>query len=366
VYLRSVLSASAVALLVMASPELRAAPSAPSSSAASEVAADDPTAERDAQSWFRQGVAAYKSADLREAERCFRRAFELEQSYEIAGNFGQTLFDLGKMAEAANVLRYAVSVFPPTVSPEAKARAEQIFAEAASQSVELTIRCNVAGASVRVAGRPMGNCPLSLPTNVEPGRVLLEASHPGYENAQVEVAGEAGDRRAIELELVASVGPAASAAIASPPRDGEPQSLGAAPGVAVGAVALGTAVVGVVLLSVASSRATEADQVLADLREQSGSQYPCAGSSVPDTCADIVAGREAHDDLTNASVPVLVGAGALAIASGVLLALAATDEPVPEAAARSASPTHGRSRARWLVAPWLGTSAAGFGLRAQY
>jgi len=181
-----------------------------------------------------------------EAETLFAAAWELDKTYDIAGNLGHVELSNGKPREAAEHLRFCLSSLPPSEPLARQERVKARFDEARKQVAALHIRVSEPGAEVRVDGRLAGVAPLEV--FADPGERVVSAKLAGFEAAQVTVNAEKGGTHAIALEMkrvevapppVASQAPAMSSGRAAggrvgPTRDQPGPSMPALPPVASG------------------------------------------------------------------------------------------------------------------------------------
>lgn len=238
-----------------------------------------------------------------EAEALFAAAWELDKTYDIAGNLGHVELSNGKPREAAEHLRFCLSSLPPSEPLARQERVKARFDEARKQVAALRIRVSEPGAEVRVDGRLAGVAPLDLEVFADPGERVVSAKLAGFEAAQVTVNASKGGSHAIALEmkrvevappLVASQAPPMSSGRAEggrvgPTRDQPGPSIPALPPVAsgpnrgllVGGSALVLGAVGAGIgFTIASNRAAD---------EVSSTRQALINEQGPDAC---VPGRE--------------------------------------------------------------------------
>lgn len=133
---------------------------------------------------FEQGVTARKTGKLVEAESLFQKAWAMKKTWDIAANLGLVQFNLGKIAEGAEHVTYALANFPPTESDAARESLTTALAAARPEVGEIAARCNVQGAEVRIGGEPKGTTPLQRAVFVMPGAVTVEMSKDGYDSVR--------------------------------------------------------------------------------------------------------------------------------------------------------------------------------------
>ncbi|WP_437486512.1 PEGA domain-containing protein [Sorangium sp. So ce1014] len=158
-------------------------------------------------------------------------AWELNPTFDVAYNLGNTKYQLKKHREAAQYLSHALRHWPlMKAAAKLKPTAEKRLAESRAQVGALVVTAGVAGAEVVVDGKAVGKAPLEGEVFVEAGEHRVEARLEGYAPAS-------------ETVKVAKGGTAA-AALALPPLKSEGQEAapgaraakgGSAPGAAAGA-----------------------------------------------------------------------------------------------------------------------------------
>lgn len=163
-----------------------AAPPAQAADAAKPSAADDD------RKLFEEGTADLNAGRYAEAVEKLRAAWAKKKAYDIAGNLGTALVQLGKRAEAARLLSYAVTSFPAGGSPKEKAWVEETFADVRKEVVLVRVHVSVEGADVRLNGESLGRSPITEDAFAEPGAVVVEAKKEGFEDARIELKGDKG------------------------------------------------------------------------------------------------------------------------------------------------------------------------------
>jgi hypothetical protein len=175
------------------------------------------------------------------AEDLFRRAWEIEKTYDIAGNLGHIELLNGKPLEAAQHLRFCLDGLPPSETDAQRVRVQERFNEARRQIGAISIDLSEAGADVLVDGRSVGASPLVAEVLVAPGLHRVRAVKSGFDVTEESVDVEKGGSRSVTLSIkpsrplpaasssaapiaplassVASVASVASIAGAKPPAD---------------------------------------------------------------------------------------------------------------------------------------------------
>jgi hypothetical protein len=133
----------------------------------------------------------------------------LEAYQEAIALLGETpalLYNLGRAHQALGELPKALDAlerFRKIADPETLARArgvESIIADLRARVAGLSVRCAVAGATVRLRDRTLGTTPLA-PGRVVAGHARLEVLADGYEPYAQEVTLTAGKDNVVDVEL---------------------------------------------------------------------------------------------------------------------------------------------------------------------
>lgn len=175
----------------------------------SEVAraqADAPDAAAKAQLLFEKGRRAIVNNKFKDAYEPLRQAWELRQTYDVAGLLGQTEYELNKYRDAAEHLAFSIRTYPAKEGEAPKKRLEGWLADAKKHVGTVTIAVNKSGAEILVDGASSGRSPLADPIFVEPGERTIEARLDGHEPASERVVAEAGSVHEVRFDLVEKPG----------------------------------------------------------------------------------------------------------------------------------------------------------------
>ncbi|WP_437623725.1 PEGA domain-containing protein [Sorangium sp. So ce1151] len=146
-------------------------------------------------------------------ESDLQSAWELNPTFDVAYNLGNTEHKLKKHREAAQYLSFALRNWPllKTVA-KLKPTAEQRFAESRAHVGAVAVMVGVAGAEVLVDGKSVGRAPLEGEVFVEPGEHQVEARQAGYAPASQTVTVAKGGTATVTLALALakSEGPTAA------------------------------------------------------------------------------------------------------------------------------------------------------------
>ncbi|WP_438034842.1 PEGA domain-containing protein [Sorangium sp. So ce204] len=167
--------------------------------------------------WCEERGSSTAMASMRyvEAEAELQSAWELNPTFDVAYNLGNTKYQLKKHREAAKYLSFALRNWPlvKTVA-KLKPTAEQRFAESRAQVGAVTVTVSMAGAEVLVDGKGVGRAPLEGEVFVDPGEHRVEARHLDYEPASQTVGVAKGATAEVKLSMaMVNAAPQASAGV---------------------------------------------------------------------------------------------------------------------------------------------------------
>lgn len=279
---------------------------------------------------FMQGKEAARAKKWNEAHQLLAEAWQLKQSYDIASNLGQVAYLLGKHAEAAQHVAFALRHYPVTGDSEQKQKAQSLLDMVRQKVSSLTLHVTPSDAEVLVDGESAGRAS-SLPPElfVEPGLRTISAQL-GGERVQREVNARAGGHYRVELTLAgldataAPTGPSDPArptANAPPPADDGSDSGSMVPPRYIALMVGGglTVASGVALGIYAAKRSkaeSDLDTYRARVKAESGDPHACATSN-SEACRDLA---QASDDWESAgrarniflATTIVLGAGTVA------------------------------------------------------
>ncbi|MGK4001869.1 hypothetical protein WMF31_04555 [Sorangium sp. So ce1036] len=149
-----------------------------SNSPADGVPASSSAGERAAQ-LYREGNRLYDQARFVEAEARYQAAWDLQRSFDVAGNLGNVELEVNQPRDAAEHLTYALETFPLGEKAEKRTFLLKRLAEAKSQVGTLRISVNLEEAEVLIDGKLVGRSPLAKLVFVDPGERRIEARHAG-------------------------------------------------------------------------------------------------------------------------------------------------------------------------------------------
>lgn len=150
---------------------------------------------------YKKGNELYDKAKYADAETMYRAAFELRQSFEIAGNLGDVEMIQGKPREAAEHLAFALREFPPSGKPAQKEALQKRHREATNLIGTVKITVNVPNAEIQIDGKVVGKSPIEYELYVDRGERLIEARLVGHEPAKETIAATSGSTHDVSLTL---------------------------------------------------------------------------------------------------------------------------------------------------------------------
>lgn len=153
---------------------------------------------------YREGNKLYDQARFVEAEARYQAAWDLQRSFDVAGNLGNVELEVNQPREAAEHLTYALEAFPLGEKAEKRRFLLERLAEAKAQVGTLRISVNVDDAEVFVDGKFVGHSPLKKLVFVDPGKREIEARHAGARTSTSLFVAKGSDQR---ITLSLEVGP---------------------------------------------------------------------------------------------------------------------------------------------------------------
>jgi hypothetical protein len=168
----------------------------------------------DADTLYREGSTALQGGDAKTAYDKLSKAFALKQSVDIAGNLAMSELKLGKSADAATHLEYALRTYPATGDSARKERIQALLDETKKSVAEVSIAVDI-GTTIKVDGRVVGLAPLPAPVFVQPGGHRIEATGAsGRAERTLEL--KAGAEQTVVLVLAESVTSSSASASGAP------------------------------------------------------------------------------------------------------------------------------------------------------
>jgi hypothetical protein len=213
--------------------------------------------EQEARSHFLRGVDFSHDSDFRSAIVEFRRAYDLAPNYHVLYNIAQTALELQDYTQALSAFEKYLADGGAEVPAARRAQVEADIKRLEEKIARVSVEVNLPNAEVFVDDIQVGTSPLAAPLRVNVGRHKFSASTSTIPAVVRVIDVAAGENPHVALELRA---PEAAPVALAPPVT-KPSEEHATPprtalwvGVGVtGALAVGTAVVGVLALSAKSS-----------------------------------------------------------------------------------------------------------------
>jgi hypothetical protein len=304
----------------------------PSSLHAQGRPATGPSAE--ASGHFERGTTFYGEGDYAAALVEFKRAYELEPTWQVLFNVGQAYFQLRDYANALLTLRRFASEGGDRISKEDRGTLDTELPDLEGRVARVTIESNVVGASVQVDDQPVGKTPLHEPVLVSIGMRKIVAAVDGRAPVERSIAVGSGDAVTIRLDFAASAPPAALA----PVKTSTGQRASETPSHVPAYVTLGLGGAGV---------ATGGTFGVLAMLDKSRLDRACSASRACPTSSQTNLDALQRDSLVST---IAFGAGAALLAAGVTLWLLERPEGPSEPAA-SASPRTEPARASLHIGP---------------
>lgn len=284
-------------------------------------------ARADAQ--FQEALKFYKAKRYAEAEPGFQAAWELNPTYDVAGNLGYVKYHLGKYREAAELFAFVLRNFPLTAKSNKRDAAQKKLDEVRKLIASVTVRVSVVHAEVLVDGKSVGVSPLSGEVFLDPGAHTIEARLGGYTPATQSIQADKGSSQTVTLTLVASA-PSGGGPVSLPPPDpglgqnggvppgapnGDPPRRSLVPGIVLASVGGAALATGIGLAAAYGGKKSDADSLNASIRSAGGYCNSPSGS-IASQCSQLHEATKQAQTFGRAGVGLLVGGAAVLAASG--------------------------------------------------
>ncbi|MBN1612787.1 MAG: PEGA domain-containing protein [Polyangiaceae bacterium] len=334
------------------------------------VFADD--AKTDAARHFEAGVSAFEHRRYAEAGEQFEAAYRAAPAYAVLFNIGQVNVILGRSVQAVAAFEKYLAEGGSAIPAGRRAQVEQELERQRARIGSLALEVEPEGAQLRIDGRVIGQSPTPEPVRLASGRHVIETSLAGYvtDVREVEIAPGSAATLAIGLAPAAAaqspapVPPSTAISEAGPATDARPaiaaspaaqtESARTAPlepdaaresgpsaqriaGYSLMGFGLASAIVGGVVAGAAAGQAHDAEDRASHPRDPA--EWESASSDF----------ESAKD--RNQTGWIVAGAGAAALAGGLVLVLTAR------------TPEHDRKQGLGL---WLDDSTAGVWVQRRW
>jgi hypothetical protein len=151
---------------------------------------------------FRLGLNAFKVGRVEEARQLIGEAWELQQSYDIAGALGQVEAELGHFVQAYELLEFTVQNFPPIESDDKLSKMRQMRDLMRLKVTELDVNTSSNDVELKVDNDVLVPLPLVKPLFVLPGDHTLTLVRRGEPvGPSTTVTAQAGQRTSVELSM---------------------------------------------------------------------------------------------------------------------------------------------------------------------
>lgn len=297
---------------------------------------------------YKKGNEFYDKSKWADAESMYRAAFELRQSYEIAGNLGDVEMIQGKAREAAEHLSFALRKFPESGKPAAKEALRKRLQDASNLIGTLNITASKPAAEIFVDGKAVGKSPLEYEVYVDKGDHTIEAKLEGFDPAKEAIQATPGSKHDVALTLKEKEKPKPPPAPPAPP----PRSRGIFAGkslpilIAGGAVTVVGIAVGAGAAVAANGKAEDADNLIKGM-PANGCAPPVA-SGLSTSCGELYDARKDQDSLANTSMAMFIVGGAFGAATAGYLFLWPRSKPRAAATIAPVPVVTGRESGLWI------------------
>lgn len=280
----------------------------------SSLALAEPNGNSQELSEYQEALAALQAHDETKAYDILTVLWSKRQTHDVAATLGKVELSKGMYRDAAEHLAFGIRNLPADEAASAKPALAAELEKAKAQVATLTVTVDPADAEIAVDGQVQGKSPMAFELFAEPGRHVVQVTHPTMGTAEQAIDVKAGETRTIDLKLAKAVEVAPSPPVAKvAPRPGPvapgdpaakqakqpaPRSLPADPDpeietktlvlIAGGTVTLVTATIGTIFAVEGHAAKTEATTLLTEAKQRLGS-YPCPGRTRDemDTCTTI-------------------------------------------------------------------------------
>jgi len=299
---------------------------------------------------FKRGQELYRAGEYEQSYQVYKRAWELQKGYDIAGNLGNVEVKLGKYAAAVTHLQYVLDHLPPSIDADKRAKiiakTKERLAKAKSHVAIVDLAISPDGATIVVDGAALGTAPLSEPLVLDPGAHEIVVTLEGHDDVSHSIEATAGTQETLRIQMVA-LGAGGSAGIESSTNEAD-DGPNLVIVIAGGVLGLGAIGAGIGLHVAASGNASDAD----DIRSALGNDSACNGASPPAQCGELSDRVDQEATLGAAGTGLLIGGGVI-VAATVAYALWPRGEDSDE------------DTTSWLV-PQVGPSHAGLSVVGRF
>lgn len=250
---------------------------------------------------YDQGNKLYDQKKFPEAEAAYLAAWKVKKGYDLAANLGDVELLNGKARIAAEHLSYALREFPAGGKPALRQQLTKRLAEARQLVLAVHVEVNKPGAEVFVDGQSIGRAPVADEVFVDPAGCTIEAKLDGFVDVRQAVSPDKSGAANVKLTLVP-----------------KPERRSVVPAVVLGSVAVIGVASGIGLLVGGASKRSSAESLFNSILDEKKS---CVANAYnfDARCTQLSEMSSSSDTLHNVGVGMLVGGGALALATGAYL-----------------------------------------------
>ncbi len=268
-----------------------------------------------ARAYYQEGIDLTAAGRLGEAEAKFLEAWALQKSYDVAANLGEVSMRLEKPAEAAFYFKFALANFPASGQENKRLFLEKRLLEAKAKAASVTVVVNVAGAEVRINGKPAGKAPIEGAVFVAPGDCTVEVTAPDLEPFRQTIRASAGGSHEVRAVLA-------------------PPAKSPVPGVVVGGVGVAGLAAGVALFLVSNDKYEASKRLHDEIAGGSGGPATCAAGVAHPKCAELKSTAEMSDTLYTSGLALMIGGAVLTAGGAAYLGYTLSASPSPAAGSR--------------------------------
>ena len=259
-----------------------------------------PARAGEADDHFAKGNAAFEAEKYEAALTEYQAAWKLTKVYDLAAIMGQAEMRLEKYKDAADHFAYALRTFPLSGDEELRKNTEASLAEVKKQIATIRLKAFVKDVTFTVGGAALPADAAANDIYLDPGKITVEASAPGYRSVQKKLELKAGQSQDVSFTL-------------------EPDSGARSPipGYVLGGVGVAGVILGAALVGAAEGKKGEAQK----LHDEIGSVAGCQANPVK--CKALKDASTGADALGNTGVVAFVFGGVAAAAAGLYFVLPA-------------------------------------------
>jgi hypothetical protein len=343
-----------------------AEPKPPSTAEAEDGAMSDA-----AQELFEKGMKGWDARKWDECRTALIDAWAIQKQPQIAAKLGACELKLGLYRDAAEHLDFFLREAPETLPGAQRAEVQVRYLEAEREVARLKITTDPPDAEVIVDGKSIGRGPRTTWLFLDAGPHVIELRAEGWRPRRELFAGFAGMPDVITTMMdpmdatvapvpvetkapVEKKAPKKAAAPAPPEKQSKWPRPMPVPVMVVGGIGIAAVITGAVLLGVAGSDRSGAEELAGDIQSK-GKNCVVGKASYDGRCPILDGGTTASDLKHDVGVGVIVGGAAIAAGAAVWWLF-----PPPSAAAPAASDgATKKTSLRVRAVPEVGTSGGG-------